>query len=412
MRDARESADAILWLMSPAAIRCRCQSVLDAGQRGELAHFAIDEGRLDDAADVVVELTRERFPALDVPMHSRWRHFAAGGPDRWQQMAAGLDSVTTAERARIRIDLVTVSVLLDAGAGAEWRYRDAATGELYARSEGLALASLDLFASGALSARDDQPLRADAEALTRLDDTVMAEAFQIGADNALVGFAGRTAMLRRLGEAMRSETGLFGNDSARIGNLYDYFAARAAGGRLPATAIFGAVVRGFSGVWPRRVELDGFNLGDVGRHPAAKADGPTDGLVPFHKLSLWLTYSLLEPLAEAGLGVTGLDALPGLAEYRNGGLLIDSGVLQPRHDAVLGEDHVPESELVVEWRALTVPLLDRLADLVRGRLGLTLHEMPLVKVLEGGTWSAGRRLAAERRDGAPPIRIISDGTIF
>jgi hypothetical protein len=135
-------------------------------------------------------------------------------------------------------------------------------------------------------------------------------------------------------------------------------------------------------------------------------------LVPFHKLSLWLTYSLLEPLAEAGLGVTGLDALPGLAEYRNGGLLIDSGVLRPRHDAVLGEDHAPESELVVEWRALTIPLLDRLADLVRGRLGLTLHEMPLVKVLEGGTWSAGRRLAAERRDGAPPIRIVSDGTIF
>ena len=128
MKDCLDSADAILWLMSPAAIRCRCQSVLAAGQRGELAHFAIAEDRLEDAADVVVELTRERFPALDVPMHSRWRHFAAGGPDRWQQMADGLDAVTTAERARIRIDLVTISVLLDAGAGAEWRYFDAATG--------------------------------------------------------------------------------------------------------------------------------------------------------------------------------------------------------------------------------------------------------------------------------------------
>ncbi len=39
--------------------------------------------------------------------------------------------------------------------------------------------------------------------------------------------------------------------------------------------------------------------------------------------------------------------------------------------------------------------------------------MPLAKVLEGGTWRVGRRIARElRRNGEPPIRVASDGTVF
>ena len=43
----------------------------------------------------------------------------------------------------------------------------------------------------------------------------------------------------------------------------------------------------------------------------------------------------------------------------------------------------------------------------------TAVRLPLVKVLEAGTWFAGRALAAERRnDGGPPIAVESDGTVF
>ncbi len=36
-----------------------------------------------------------------------------------------------------------------------------------------------------------------------------------------------------------------------------------------------------------------------------------------------------------------------------------------------------------------------------------------VKVVEAGTWFAGRMLAAERRQsGGPPIAVESDGTVF
>ena len=111
--------------------------------------------------------------------------------------------------------------------------------------------------------------------------------------------------------------------------------------------------------------------------------------------------------------VTALDALTGLAEYRNGGLLLDLGLLTPKHDAVLTRIHPPEAEIIVEWRALTVALLDHVAEHVRALLGLSAPAYPLAQVLEGGTWRAGRRIAREKRaDGSPPLRLVSDGTVF
>jgi hypothetical protein len=182
---------------------------------------------------------------------------------------------------------------------------------------------------------------------------------------------------------------------------------------LPATRVLAAVLEGLGEIWPGRIALAGVNLGDVGRHPAALSDDLTSGLVPFHKLSQWLAYSLIEPLEDAGIGVTGLDQLTALAEYRNGGLLLDLGVLRPKHAAVLADAHAASSEIVVEWRALTVALIDRLAQRIRTRLGLTAAELPLAKVLEGGTWAAGRRIAGELRPGGgPPLQTMSDGTLF
>ncbi len=72
------------------------------------------------------------------------------------------------------------------------------------------------------------------------------------------------------------------------------------------------------------------------------------------------------------------------------------------------------SPLVVGWRSLTVALLDRLAPMVRERLGVSRKAFPLARMLEGGTWAAGRRIARQLRpdDGGPPIAIMSDGTVF
>jgi Protein of unknown function (DUF1688) len=400
---------AIAWLRTPEAIRARSANVLAAAERGDTHHFAIDLARLDPTADFVISTIRANYPTLNVPYHSRWRHFTVGGRDRWGKLARGLD-LPSAEIARTRFDLAVISVFLDAGAGDAWRYREAATGTVLSRSEGLAVASFDLFAAGLCSA-DPGQLRADATALASIDHEMLAHAFQVEDDNPLAGLDGRVELLQRLGQTIAAKR-MFGTP-ARVGGLYDHLASQAEDGRLPAHAILAAVLEGFAEIWPGRIELGGVNLGDVGRHPAAGGEGVSAGLVPFHKLSQWLAYSLIEPLEDAGIAVTGLDQLTALAEYRNGGLLIDLGVLVPKHAGVLADPHAGGSEVVVEWRALTVALIDQLAERIRARLGVGAAELPLASILEGGTWSAGRKIAAELRPGGgPPLAVISDGTLF
>ena len=352
----------------------------------------------------------ERYPDLDIPFHSRWRHFQVGGIDRWELLSR---KQVGENMARTRIDLAVTSVLLDAGAGDQWRYREQDSGNTYSRSEGLAVASFHMFADGAFSGRDNTPLQADAAGLASLNPEDLNKGFQIRSDNPLVGSAGRIALLQSLGRALSEHPDLFGEDPPRVGNLYDYLAGRAVDNRLPAAEIFAAVLRGLAPIWPGRVQLGGENLGDVWHHGAIQRDDPSNGLVPFHKLSQWLTYSLVEPLEEAGLEVIELDALTGLPEYRNGGLFVDLGVLELRQPADADRSHDPGSELVVEWRALTLALLDELATLIRVRLALDAERLPLIRILEGGTWAAGRKAAQERRpQGGPPIAVTSDGTVF
>ena len=401
-------ADALAYLRSAAAVRERAHRLLSAAERDELAHFAVDGTRMAPLADYVIETIRARYPKLDVPYHSRWRHFEAGGVDRWAELRARLTGAD--EIARARFDIVIPSVLLDAGAGPSWSYRDR-DGGVHARSEGLGVASLRMFADGLFSADPEHPLRADAARLEALEDLELAQGFQAGPDNLLTGLPGRADLMRRLGAAVRAKPEFF--PGGRVGGLFDTIQNRTKGGAIAAPAILELVLEALGPIWPGRIELDGVNLGDVWRHRAMRTGDATDGLVPFHKLSQWLTYSLVEPLEEAGTDVRDLDGLTGLAEYRNGGLFIDGGVLRFKDEKAALRSHAVDSELVVEWRALTVALLDRVADAILTKLKLDAESLPLAKVLEGGTWTAGRRLAAEKRaGGAPPVRIVSDGTVF
>ncbi len=404
------AADAVAYLWTPEAIRERANAVLARGLHGGLPHFAIDLSRLDGAAELVAVVTRERYPGQTVPPHSRWRHFDAGGLDRTSDLERALQHLSADERARARIDLVVTSVLLDAGAGPDWRYREAETGMTFARSEGLAVASLRLFAAGFFSSDRAVPWRADARGLQAVSEERLGAALQVSEDNPMPGLAGRARLLRELGHALLQQPGSFGSCAPRPGMLLDAARARARSGRIDAGGLLYAVLVGLGPIWPGRLVRQGVSLGDVWPHPAAGGTGAAAGLVPFHKLSQWLTYSLIEPLRDAGVTVTAVEKLTGLAEYRNGGLLIDTGVLVPRHEGVAGGPHRAGDEIVVEWRALTVALLDRLAPLVRGHLRVP--DLPLASILEGGTWAAGRRLADERRRGAAPLSVDSDGTVM
>lgn len=414
MTSLNPDTSAALSLLSARAVRERAHRLLAIGLDDKLAHFRIDLDRMDAAVDLVLATTRAAYPSLDVPFHSRWRHFVTSGDNRWAALADATAWPDKAARARAEFDLAIVSVFLDAGAGPTWRYQDPKTGQAIGRSEGLGLASLAMFAAGAFSADPAQPLRADASVLQQLTVADLEKGMQVSDSNPLVGIEGRADLLRRLGALVASKPDVFSmGDTPRPGGLFDQLVMLSHQGRLPAPTILAVLLQRLGPIWPSRLSLGGIALGDCWKHPALKSDDATSELMPLHKLSQWLSYSLIEPLQTAGIEVTNIDGLTGLAEYRNGGLFVDIGVLTFRDPSDAEREHDVSSTLVVEWRALTVALLDRLAEGIRARLQLDATSLPLAKILEGGSWAAGRVLARERRaDASPPIRIISDGTVF
>jgi hypothetical protein len=394
------------YLQTPRAIRERCERAFEAARAGELEHWSLDETKLSDVAQRVATLTRQNYPDLTrIPYHGRYRHFDVGGVPRLAQFDAKIAHFSGEEQLAARFELVITSVLLDAGAGPTWQFRGA-DGGVYSRSEGLAVASYELFLAGVLGGSKAAP-RADAIGLTGLTAQTLGDAFQVAASNPLTGLEGRAALLRRLGDVVALAPEYFGSsEAARLGNLGVWLLHSARDGRLEASAILAAVLRELGPIWRGRPHLAGQSLGDVWHHSRL-------GFIPFHKLSQWLSYSLFEPLEAAGLRIVGADALTGLAEYRNGGLFFDAGVLNLRDPSALERVHAVDSDLVIEWRALTLALLDRTATLVQRALGVDAEQLPLARVLEGGTWRAGRAIALERRqDGRPPLQIDSDGTVF
>ncbi|KAJ1643224.1 hypothetical protein J3B02_002345 [Coemansia erecta] len=437
------SSDSVRFLRSLDAVRQRSEAVYALGQQGRLQHFALDESKIVNVAEYVISLIARDHGSIDsVPTHGRWRSYCVtiAGEQRdlvsehvarWR--AAGINE---RECARRIIDLFVVSVLIDAGAGSQWKYQDKEAGTL-TRTEGLGMAALRMFENGAFSSSADNPFQADAPALVNLTDELLLKGFQVSEDNPLLGASNRAELLRRLGAALVQQTRFFGDkskaDSPRPGFMLDYLANCADKETVGIDDLWEVIVEGFAPVWPAsRTQLDGVSLGDVWpcttlAKQARDQNSDIECLVPFHKLSQWLTWSLLEVIVRLGrLTVADTSKLTGLPEYRNGGLFVDMDVLALNEiDRIRGLAH-PEARqvplfdgsdpVIVEWRALTVALLDRVADIIKQKCCAdgVVPDMFLGRVLEGGTWKAGREMAAELRCDTkdPPINIVSDGTLF
>jgi len=255
----------------------------------------------------------------------------------------------------------------------------------------------------------------DSEGLRAVPLDRLAQAFQVSEANPMVGLQGRAVLLRRLGEALAEQPEVFG-DPGRPAGLYDLMIGAEGGiahsADVDAHDILSQLLVSMSGIWPMGHSIGGVPLGDCWQHSAVRADGPSDGWVPFHKLSQWLTYSLLEPFHWSGVKLLGIDKLTALPEYRNGGLLLDTGVLRLREPEAAQQVWHPGDEIIVEWRALTVSVLDELAVAVRSELAVSADHKPLACVLEGGPWAAGRESAQRLRGGLPPLQVHSDGTVF
>ncbi|WP_020409115.1 DUF1688 family protein [Hahella ganghwensis] len=405
-----------LHLWRAETIRSRCREVLEKARRGELIGYEYYAEKLPTVADFVVQVIRESHPSLDVPPHSRWRHFSAGGVDRWSEMSQAIASATEtsttdapAELQRCATELTIVSVLLDAGAGADWKFNDIVSGQTYTRSEGLGLASLKLYASGHLSA-SGKPYLVDAAGLKSLTCKQLAECFQVSEKNPLIGLEARLSLLHQLGQMVATCPAIFGQEG-RLGRLSDHLKSLSEG-PLSIDTAFHELLKLLAVIWPERISGD-LPLGDVWEYPGVGKNEPGANLIPFHKLTQWMLYSLTDAWHLTGLSTTDDQVLTALAEYRNGGLLLDMGVLKPRREDFPDTVFSPSDPEVVELRAMTVAVIDELASLINERLtgqGITLT---LAQVLEGGTWTAGRKLAFARTpSGNPPIKYKADGTLF
>ncbi|KAI0717825.1 hypothetical protein C8T65DRAFT_640089 [Cerioporus squamosus] len=410
------------YLRTLPAIRERCGRVHALAKDGKLEYFDYHPEKEADAAAFCVEIMKRDFGnnLAAIPPHGRWRHLDAGHPrveplvEKWK---AAPNPPDLKEITRRLIDLFLVSVLLDAGAGNRWTYMEEGSGQRFTRSEGLGVASIAMFEAGFFSGDSSNPHQVDAEGLSKVTAPKVAEAMQVTDANPMVGLEGRSSLLVNLSKALKSNSTYFGS-AARPGHIS--ITENDGSRRVHVFALWTALIDGLAPIWPAtRTTLGGKPLGDVWPCNALKkasvaAGTYTEGdeLVPFHKLT------------GARVEIEGIEFMTGLPEYRNGGLLLDLGVLSLRQgvlDAVLYPDPdtgipklPPSHPAIIEWRAMTVIELDRIADEIRRQLGLTAEQLTLAQVLESATWKGGREIALQKRPstGGPPIEIESDGTVF
>ncbi|WVQ79123.1 hypothetical protein IAT38_001218 [Cryptococcus sp. DSM 104549] len=431
----------VTYIRSLEAVRDRSSQVYELGKQGKLDHWVFNEAKLNDCVEYCAKIIARDFGTdyAAIPPHCRRNHFITPGNNRITTLLSSPSFPPTSAplaRAAALIDLNLVSVLLDAGAGPAWAYTETdEAGKVVwkgGRSEGLAVASYHMFLDGLFSSEENK-YQVDAKGLKKLTPEILAKYLQVSDDNPMAGLEGRCQLLFKLGDALASRPDICA--TGRPGDLLTYFEPKITNSTLPLTAFWSTLFDLLLPIWPARTSLPSyptFPLGDVWQCPslsaALDAEGKKreegDDYVPFHKLTQWLCYSLVESIeSEAGWKVERGRGQTGLPEYRNGGLLVDLGALTIKPDTLgagaypNGADKPPVLEpshpAVIEWRAITVISLDKIHELICAKLGVSQDVLGLAQVLESATWKGGREIAKEKRaGGGPPVDIISDGTVF
>ncbi|KAI1340739.1 DUF1688-domain-containing protein [Xylariaceae sp. FL0016] len=460
------SLDAAGYLRSLGSVRERCKIVSEKALKDRLNHFDVDLSKFPDVVTFVCRIIKRDYdaPFTSIPGHGRYQHFSVGGRDRIANLLSTFpENVDSSEKCRRLIDLFLVSVLLDAGAGTTWSFKSAENGRIYRRSEGLAIASLEMFKTGIFSSDPSNKFQVDKDGLRALTVDQLAKGMQSRPGNEVAGLEGRAQLLLRLGDALAEKTEFFGTNG-RPGNMVDYLLAHPTtqASSTPIVilpVLWNVLMTGLSSIWPAsRTAIDGISLGDAWPcssmpSPSQSPSSPTfspfphsspgastapwESILPFHKLTQWLTYSLMQPMTSLlKIQFAGTELLTGLPEYRNGGLFIDLGVLTLKANDMerglqnytdycrrTGEKGIevapmfePSDDVVVEWRGVTVGFLDRLCVEVNAALRNELQggELSLAQLLEAGSWKGGREIAEVSRPNTkePPILIDSDGTVF
>ncbi|KAL4962441.1 URC4/urg3 family protein [Aspergillus stella-maris] len=428
-------------LLKLETVRTKAHRVLELAKENKLNHFDYHEDKLDEAVEYVIGVIQRDFGPNayhTIPPHGRWQHFEVGNVPRVSRLLETWSKrgYNTLEQTRGLIDLFFVSVLLDAGAGDFWRFTEPETGNVYTRSEGIAVASFYMFVNGEFSGGSERGDVVTGQGLKNFSVETLYRGFQIDDEkNPLVGAHARVEILQKLGVSLLENKEFFGATGrpGRPGALVDYL-TRNGRHKLDYAELWAVLQTLLIPIWPSdRTKVDGVPVGDawplsvLSKHgDAASEPSETATIQPFHKLTQWLAYSLKVPF-ERLLGTTWDNAHlgTGLPEYRNGGLFVDMGVLKLKPEALERglknsgtKDGLPcfgaGDDEIVEWRAMTVALLDVLHERILNNDKFGDVKLSLPQVLESGSWKAGREIAAEKRPNtkSSPILNSGDGTLF
>ncbi|GAA5814308.1 hypothetical protein MFLAVUS_007802 [Mucor flavus] len=429
------------FLLGLSSVRERCYKVQEAANRNRLIHFDVDSTKLDDMIQFVVLIIKRDFDSpSDIPVYSRWRHFDIGGNPRLTNLMKSWTALgqSSLEQTRKLIDILVVACLMDMKPCQSYVYTEHATGRVWKRKDGIAVAILDMFLSGTFSSDSSQPHRVDSEALSTISYETVSRGLQFSHHNEFTGIAERVELLNHLGLVLQRRKDYFGDAVQRPGNMMDYLldhpnTIKTKKGPLISIETIWPVVQEMGELWASEDGIGGTpGLGDVW---PCKAIGTEDNMVSFHKLSQWLVYSLIEPMEKLlGATIEGTDLLTPLPDYCNGGFLIDTGFLTLKtadYDRGIRNYHTnsllpsqPKVEVapmfdmsdpvVTEWRALTIAYLDVVAERVRQSFRLSKKLLSLSQLIQGGTWSAGRELAEISRPNThePPIVIKIDKRVI
>ncbi|RAO74130.1 uncharacterized protein BHQ10_010142 [Talaromyces amestolkiae] len=424
----------IEYILSLKAVREQAHKVLGLAEQGKLTHFNYDHKKLSVAAEYVIGIIQRDFGPDKyhlIPPHGRWQHFEVGDIPRLADLLQQWENrkFDNVDKVRGLVDLFFVSVLLDAGAGDVWRFHESESDQTYSRSEGIAIASLHMFLNGDFAT--DKSSRKDiveGAALQTLDAKNLYRGFQINEEtNPLLAVDKRVELLRRLGGSLLKLPKIFGTNG-RPGHLVDHT------GEIDYLELWTVLQKLLIPIWPSdRTHIDGHPVGDawpltcLAKFSNQNTSNKTSAIQPFHKLTQWLAYSLMVPFTRLlDIRWRNADQGTGLAEYRNGGLFVDMGVLSLKEESLTKGlqrssntgDGLPcfgaSDDEIVEWRAMTIALLDKLHEIIKVSPQFDAVQLTLPQVLEAGSWKAGRELAAQKRPltKSSPIIILGDGTLF
>ena len=273
-----ELSNAAQLLLSAKAVRLTSQRVYENVASGN-GHFNLHEEKLPELAETVCTVIRETYPDMQIPFHARLRHFRTFNQDRMAKLLGKIASRSVTDRSKIIIDLIVVSVLLDAGAGSEWSYFEKETGEEFFRSEGLAIASFHMFCEGLFSMEYRRAV--EGQALAKLPADSLGHGFQASDDNPIIGLEARARVLNRLGQILVNDAEVFPHQ--RPGDILEHI-HKNFGNEISAGKLLEVVLDVFHGLWTHGADLEGIPMGDAWFYNGFEDDSrDSQKIIVFHK---------------------------------------------------------------------------------------------------------------------------------